>query len=449
MVQREFIILQQIQHPNVVGFKFCMINKTIIYLVMNYIRGGDLKEMVDRHKPKVDTLLLWFAELVLALDYIHSLGIIHRDVKPANCMIDTSGHLKLIDFGLSKMVSTSQFANNSANNSANTTNTNNTNNTSATNFVVGDALGRFDSNSRLGGIGTRAGISGPLGAGEAMHEDLGQDQGQGNANLSMQQQNHIDNGENDQQYEGDNNNNGGIRVDNNIMDLMKKVLPLKQFNMSSSSSYHHHSTRKGIRRKRSSHQAHNNISNAVVDDGNNADVADDSSLVLDNGVAERKSTSMSIMMTMHLLLIDFNYHRDLNGNPPATTFPPAAGGGGKPAGVSIADGLRPPSIATTGGLSPPHHQHQHQQQHPLSKRLREMYFKVTTVGSVAEALGILAGTIPTHTHPLNTDSNTNSNTSANTNSNTHTLNAHPLPFDTSSDIPSSAPTNPPFLTTRT
>ena len=80
MIQREFIILQQIQHANVVSFKFCIINKAMIYLVMKYIPGGNLKEIVDKNKPGLDHLRLWFAELVLALDYIHSMGIIHRDV---------------------------------------------------------------------------------------------------------------------------------------------------------------------------------------------------------------------------------------------------------------------------------------------------------------------------------------------------------------------------------
>ena len=90
MIQREFIILQQIQHANVVSFKCCIINKSMIYLVMSYVRGGNLKQIVERNKPDLKHLTLWFAELVLALNYIHSLGIIHRDVKPANCMIGKS-----------------------------------------------------------------------------------------------------------------------------------------------------------------------------------------------------------------------------------------------------------------------------------------------------------------------------------------------------------------------
>jgi serine/threonine protein kinase len=96
MIQREFIILQQIQHANVVSFKYCIINKNMIYLVMQYVRGGNLKQIVERNKPDLKHLTLWFAELVLALDYIHSLGIIHRDVKPANCMIGKWSELLVV-----------------------------------------------------------------------------------------------------------------------------------------------------------------------------------------------------------------------------------------------------------------------------------------------------------------------------------------------------------------
>jgi hypothetical protein len=64
-----------------------------------------LKQVVDNLQSDltIATLRIWFAELILAIKYIHSLGIIHRDIKPSNCLIDLDGHLKLADFGLSKI----------------------------------------------------------------------------------------------------------------------------------------------------------------------------------------------------------------------------------------------------------------------------------------------------------------------------------------------------------
>lgn len=104
LIRSEFLILQQMQHPNVINFKYCIMTRTRIYLVMNYVRGGNLKQIVERLNLDISILILWYAELILALEYVHGLGIIHRDVKPANCIIGTDGHLMLADFGLSKAI---------------------------------------------------------------------------------------------------------------------------------------------------------------------------------------------------------------------------------------------------------------------------------------------------------------------------------------------------------
>jgi serine/threonine protein kinase len=104
LIRREFNIFSKLKHPNVVDFLYCMVRSTRIFLVLAYMRGGNLKEVTERCDPDLETLKFWFSELVLAVEYIHSRGIMHRDIKPANCMIDLDGHLRLCDFGLSKFV---------------------------------------------------------------------------------------------------------------------------------------------------------------------------------------------------------------------------------------------------------------------------------------------------------------------------------------------------------
>lgn len=53
-------------------------------------------------KLKEDEIRFYSAEIILALEYIHQLGVIYRDLKPENILIESDGHIKLTDFGLSK-----------------------------------------------------------------------------------------------------------------------------------------------------------------------------------------------------------------------------------------------------------------------------------------------------------------------------------------------------------
>ncbi|XP_031393821.1 probable serine/threonine protein kinase IRE isoform X3 [Punica granatum] len=75
-----------------------------LYLVMEYLNGGDLYSLL-RNLGCLDEEMarIYIAEVVLALEYLHSLNVIHRDLKPDNLLIGQDGHIKLTDFGLSKV----------------------------------------------------------------------------------------------------------------------------------------------------------------------------------------------------------------------------------------------------------------------------------------------------------------------------------------------------------
>uniref|UniRef100_A0A670YJX3 non-specific serine/threonine protein kinase n=1 Tax=Pseudonaja textilis TaxID=8673 RepID=A0A670YJX3_PSETE len=70
-----------------------------LYMVMEYMPGGDLVNLMSNYDVPEKWARFYTAEVVLALDAIHSMGFIHRDVKPDNMLLDKSGHLKLADFG--------------------------------------------------------------------------------------------------------------------------------------------------------------------------------------------------------------------------------------------------------------------------------------------------------------------------------------------------------------
>lgn len=74
-----------------------------LYLIMEFINGGELfyhlKKSVRFNEARAK---FYMAELVLALEYLHMNGTVYRDVKPENILIDSEGHIRLTDFGLSK-----------------------------------------------------------------------------------------------------------------------------------------------------------------------------------------------------------------------------------------------------------------------------------------------------------------------------------------------------------
>ncbi|KAK2835365.1 hypothetical protein Q5P01_015849 [Channa striata] len=73
-------------------------------MVMEYVEGGDCANLLKNMGPlPVEMSRMYFAETVLALEYLHNYGIVHRDLKPDNLLITSMGHIKLTDFGLSKI----------------------------------------------------------------------------------------------------------------------------------------------------------------------------------------------------------------------------------------------------------------------------------------------------------------------------------------------------------
>ncbi|KAL9100376.1 MAG: hypothetical protein Q9163_004246 [Psora crenata] len=102
----ERAILESVnRHPFVVKLYYAFQDHEKLYLILEYAQGGELFErMRNEHMFPEETAAFYMAEMVLALEHLHkNVGVVYRDLKPENCLLDAEGHLLLTDFGLSKV----------------------------------------------------------------------------------------------------------------------------------------------------------------------------------------------------------------------------------------------------------------------------------------------------------------------------------------------------------
>ena len=103
LVKREFKILKDLDHPSIVKLYYSFSTKNTYNIIMDYCPLGNLYALIRKHhKINIPTILLYFAEILEVLKYLHDNKIIFRDLKAENILVDLHGHLKLTDFGLAR-----------------------------------------------------------------------------------------------------------------------------------------------------------------------------------------------------------------------------------------------------------------------------------------------------------------------------------------------------------
>ncbi|KAK7679557.1 hypothetical protein QCA50_017459 [Cerrena zonata] len=107
-LEREMTLLKELNHENIVRYLGSSTDDQFLNIFLEYVPGGSVQSMLNLYGPFEEPLIRNFIRQVLiGLNYLHSEGIIHRDIKGANILIDIKGTVKISDFGISKKVGSS------------------------------------------------------------------------------------------------------------------------------------------------------------------------------------------------------------------------------------------------------------------------------------------------------------------------------------------------------
>jgi serine/threonine kinase 32 len=91
-------MLEHLNHPFLCNLRYSFQDIEYLYIVVDLMNGGDLRFHISRKTFTEEAVRFWIAELGCAVRYIHQQGIVHRDIKPDNVLLDLDGHVHLADF---------------------------------------------------------------------------------------------------------------------------------------------------------------------------------------------------------------------------------------------------------------------------------------------------------------------------------------------------------------
>ena len=101
---RERDVLRRVKNPFIVRLSHSFQDRDTFCFIMEYLSGGELSSLIQRSGPFIESNAAFYAaEILLGIEALHKEGIIYQDLKPENVLLDSNGHVKLIDFGLSKV----------------------------------------------------------------------------------------------------------------------------------------------------------------------------------------------------------------------------------------------------------------------------------------------------------------------------------------------------------
>jgi serine/threonine protein kinase len=102
--EREVDVIAHLEHPHILPIYDYGKDQGVPYIVMRYLGGGSMAQMIRRGVPQLEVLDKPFTQVAQALDHAHRQGVIHRDLKPGNIMLDENGNAYLSDFGIARVL---------------------------------------------------------------------------------------------------------------------------------------------------------------------------------------------------------------------------------------------------------------------------------------------------------------------------------------------------------
>lgn len=104
-IQAERAILESIDHPFLIRLRFAFQTESKLFMIMQFMRGGEVFHHLKSKKTFDENLARFYAaEIALGIGHLHAVGVVYRDLKPENVLLDADGHIKLTDFGLAKVL---------------------------------------------------------------------------------------------------------------------------------------------------------------------------------------------------------------------------------------------------------------------------------------------------------------------------------------------------------